>query len=228
MRQGPEGRHVYSTQTINNLLKSQRGGMCLRGPEALAALPPLAIIPPACGLAADLDTAWNEDNTIQYLERDKRRIVLHSACRTHDRVPVQDEGETLGWVAGGMGRELLASFLTRLVTLEEEKRALANETISRYREINLLYRLSEKLAETLEVRSIALTVIEEARLLIKCSTGALLLHEAGFAKGKRVTTHWSFIETLRSPSLWVQATFAIGSEWQEVALLTPPLLPEEQ
>jgi transcriptional regulator GlxA family with amidase domain len=29
-------------------------------------------------------------------------------------------------------------------------------------------------------------------------TGALLLHEAGLAKGKRVTTHWSFIETLRS------------------------------
>ena len=29
-------------------------------------------------------------------------------------------------------------------------------------------------------------------------TGALLLHEAGFAQGKRVTTHWSFIETLRA------------------------------
>lgn len=29
-------------------------------------------------------------------------------------------------------------------------------------------------------------------------TGALLLHEAGFATGKRVTTHWSFVETLRS------------------------------
>jgi len=27
-------------------------------------------------------------------------------------------------------------------------------------------------------------------------TGALLLHEAGFARGKRVTTHWAFIETL--------------------------------
>jgi transcriptional regulator GlxA family with amidase domain len=28
-------------------------------------------------------------------------------------------------------------------------------------------------------------------------TGALLLHEAGFARGKRVTTHWSFVEQLR-------------------------------
>jgi transcriptional regulator GlxA family with amidase domain len=28
-------------------------------------------------------------------------------------------------------------------------------------------------------------------------TGALLLHEAGFAKGKRVTTHWGFADQLR-------------------------------
>ncbi len=28
-------------------------------------------------------------------------------------------------------------------------------------------------------------------------TGALLLHEAGFANGKRVTTHWGFVEQLR-------------------------------
>jgi transcriptional regulator GlxA family with amidase domain len=29
-------------------------------------------------------------------------------------------------------------------------------------------------------------------------TGALLLHEAGFAKKRRVTTHWGFIEQLRA------------------------------
>jgi len=29
-------------------------------------------------------------------------------------------------------------------------------------------------------------------------TGALLLHEAGFAKGKRVTTHWAFCQQLRA------------------------------
>lgn len=28
-------------------------------------------------------------------------------------------------------------------------------------------------------------------------TGTLLLHEAGFARGKRVTTHWGFVESLR-------------------------------
>ena len=27
---------------------------------------------------------------------------------------------------------------------------------------------------------------------------------------------------------WLQATLAFGSEWQELALVAPPLLPEEQ
>ena len=27
---------------------------------------------------------------------------------------------------------------------------------------------------------------------------------------------------------WLQATLAIGCEWQEVALITPPLLPQQQ
>ncbi len=29
-------------------------------------------------------------------------------------------------------------------------------------------------------------------------TGALVLHGAGFARGRRVTTHWAFVETLRA------------------------------
>jgi transcriptional regulator GlxA family with amidase domain len=35
------------------------------------------------------------------------------------------------------------------------------------------------------------------RFVTSVCTGALLLHEAGFARGKRVTTHWGFVQTLR-------------------------------
>jgi transcriptional regulator GlxA family with amidase domain len=38
---------------------------------------------------------------------------------------------------------------------------------------------------------------EHCQWVTSVCTGALLLHEAGFARGKRVTTHWSFVETLR-------------------------------
>jgi transcriptional regulator GlxA family with amidase domain len=38
----------------------------------------------------------------------------------------------------------------------------------------------------------------EAQWVTSVCTGSLLLHEAGFARGKRVTTHWTFIEQLRN------------------------------
>jgi transcriptional regulator GlxA family with amidase domain len=38
---------------------------------------------------------------------------------------------------------------------------------------------------------------EHCQWVTSVCTGALLLHEAGFARGKRVTTHWSFVEALR-------------------------------
>jgi transcriptional regulator GlxA family with amidase domain len=37
----------------------------------------------------------------------------------------------------------------------------------------------------------------QAQWVTSVCTGALLLHEAGFARGKRVTTHWTFLEQLR-------------------------------
>jgi transcriptional regulator GlxA family with amidase domain len=39
---------------------------------------------------------------------------------------------------------------------------------------------------------------ERCRWVTSVCTGTLLLHEAGFARGKRVTTHWAFVEQLRS------------------------------
>ena len=39
---------------------------------------------------------------------------------------------------------------------------------------------------------------ERCRWVTSVCTGVLLLREAGFAKGKRVTTHWAFVEQLRA------------------------------
>jgi transcriptional regulator GlxA family with amidase domain len=37
----------------------------------------------------------------------------------------------------------------------------------------------------------------QCRWVTSVCTGALLLHEAGFARNRRVTTHWGFVEQLR-------------------------------
>lgn len=49
-----------------------------------------------------------------------------------------------------------------------------------------------------------------ARFVTSVCTGALLLHEAGFARGKRVTTHWSFVEALRARG---DVTVVEGERW---------------
>jgi len=41
------------------------------------------------------------------------------------------------------------------------------------------------------------TIASQARWVTSVCTGALLLTAAGPAKGRRVTTHWAFVETLR-------------------------------
>ena len=38
---------------------------------------------------------------------------------------------------------------------------------------------------------------EPCEWITSVCTGALLLHEAGFARGRRVTTHWGFAQQLR-------------------------------
>lgn len=39
---------------------------------------------------------------------------------------------------------------------------------------------------------------EPCRWVTSVCTGALLLHEAGLARGKRVTTHWAFVDQLQA------------------------------
>jgi len=41
------------------------------------------------------------------------------------------------------------------------------------------------------------SVGERCAWVTSVCTGALLLHEAGFARGRRVTTHWSFLKALQ-------------------------------
>jgi transcriptional regulator GlxA family with amidase domain len=41
-------------------------------------------------------------------------------------------------------------------------------------------------------------VASDAKWVTSVCTGALLLTAAGPARGKRITTHWAFVETLRS------------------------------
>jgi adenylate cyclase len=70
--------------------------------------------------------------------------------------------------------------LESLAGLTLEKRAIARETLDRYREINLLYNLGETLATYLDVDGLLHRVLTEASQIIQARQGAILLYnEAG-------------------------------------------------
>lgn len=59
-----------------------------------------------------------------------------------------------------------------------ERRDMANEALDRYREINLMYRVSETVGALLDVEQIPGKVLEESQRVIRASSGIVLLSPA--------------------------------------------------
>ncbi len=89
--------------------------------------------------------------------------------------PIKVAGRGLGWVKGGEKASAVASLLSFLATQEVEKKALVHETLERYKEITLLYNVSEKLAASLGLKAVADLVLDEASKLIDGDSGSVLL-----------------------------------------------------
>src|SRR5689334_9165440 len=103
--------------------------------------------------------------------------LLHGASPRSggQRYPVSVEGERVGWVSGAEPARALAALLDHLLTRESERKALGTEVLHLYREVNLIYAFSEKLAALLDLDRVARLTITEARHLITASDGAILL-----------------------------------------------------
>ncbi len=91
------------------------------------------------------------------------------------RAAVTLDGEHLGWVCGGTQAMVVADLLRHLAAKEVERKTLASEVLHLYREVNLIYSFSEKLASTLDVETVAALTLEEARHLITATDGTVML-----------------------------------------------------
>ena len=92
-----------------------------------------------------------------------------------ERFPVAHDGKSLGWVSGAQGAEAVATLLRFLAEKESERKALGSEVLHLYREVNLIYSFSEKLAALLDLERVAQLTLQEARHLIVATDGAILL-----------------------------------------------------
>src|SRR4051812_6815017 len=91
------------------------------------------------------------------------------------RFPVVHDGHSLGSVTGPDGAEAIAALLTYLAAKEAERKSLGTEVLHLYREVNLIYSFSEKLAALLDLDRVAQLTMQEARHLIVATDGAILL-----------------------------------------------------
>ncbi len=91
------------------------------------------------------------------------------------RFPITQAGTRVGWVAGGADAGLVAALLDHLVAGDAEKKALGAEVLHLYREVNLIYSFSEKLAALLDLDAVARLTLREARQMIVATDGVLML-----------------------------------------------------
>jgi hypothetical protein len=68
--------------------------------------------------------------------------------------------------------------LNALLAQSLDRREVANEALDRYREINLMYRVSETIGALLDVEKIPQMVLDESRRVIRANSGIVLLSPA--------------------------------------------------
>ncbi len=104
---------------------------------------------------------------------------VQGAAHPAQRFPIEQDDQVLGWVTGDASASVLAALLNYAVRQEDEKKSLANELVDRYRELSLLYHLSERMAASPQPEAVAEIALEEARRLIKADSGAILFLDGG-------------------------------------------------
>ncbi|MEN0046690.1 MAG: adenylate/guanylate cyclase domain-containing protein [Bacteroidota bacterium] len=89
--------------------------------------------------------------------------------------PIYFEGQEIGKISGGKDTGMIESFLHLMVTKENEKKKLSSEVLGLYREINLIYNFTQKLAEKITPAEIAELTLEESRTFLKANSGLVYL-----------------------------------------------------
>ncbi len=90
---------------------------------------------------------------------------------------IELHGEVVGRVCGRHA-EALAKALSAIAELGVENRALATDALDKYRELSMLYSVSERLLDAPDTKQVAALICDEAMRFLRCdSVSVLLLNE---------------------------------------------------
>jgi putative methionine-R-sulfoxide reductase with GAF domain len=109
--------------------------------------------------------------------------------RLAPNVPIAYKGEIYGWASGVPSGDKIAALLSQVIEWEFLKKALVEETLGLMREINLLFRLSKRLSDTLAIEvargeqqpfstvtHIARLALNEAQRRILSTVGVVMIY----------------------------------------------------
>lgn len=127
-------------------------------------------------------TVWNMENEL-----------LIGALGIHDDHSFETkmiifEGQEIGYVKGEEPAGIITQLITILVNLEHEKISLGREILDRYREINLIYGLSKKLTNKLDLNFVAKVTLNEAKRLIPDTLGLISIKDFSSENFKRIAS----------------------------------------
>lgn len=125
-----------------------------------------------CSLIKGVIDATSSDISIETVDG---LLLMGSLIAGSRRYPIMLDEQILGWVNGDENAEVIATLISRLAYREAEKRSLSTELLGKYKEISLLFNLSEKIIDCPDIQEVASLVLEEACQVLKSSHGVLLL-----------------------------------------------------
>jgi serine phosphatase RsbU (regulator of sigma subunit) len=131
--------------------------------------------------AAILGSLVADENVVGILDTGGSLLWGKEPQEGDGRFPIRLGEQAIGWVSGESQSGPLADLVSYAAAQEEEKKSLAAEVLDRYRELNLLYHLSEALGNSPHPEAIARAALAEAIRIIPAESGQILLKVEGQA-----------------------------------------------
>ncbi|TNF66751.1 MAG: adenylate/guanylate cyclase, partial [Bacteroidetes bacterium] len=127
----------------------------------------------------DLLRGLCEKFQVEFCFEDTTRAVLWGGRDGLARsLPLEFEGETIGTFYYSSDKALpILDVLRVLFQKEWEKKKIGKEVLGLYREINMIYDLSEMISEKIDAESIAKVALEEASQIIQTTHGLFLTYD---------------------------------------------------
>ncbi len=128
------------------------------------------------GIASILTSFAGENGTDIFIKDAAGKILFGDQQHENNfEYPLIIDDETIGVVKGNEKAKAVAALLQYLLEKEAEKKKLGAEVLNLYKEINLIFNFSEKLASTIDAKSICEITLSEARTVINSTHGAVLI-----------------------------------------------------